>query len=78
MAKYNLDKDFSIKQNEILKNITKGEVNAQIKKYFLPNKLSTIIVGDKTVIEMQLERLNKDPKYSSLINDLKLKKLSID
>ncbi|GIV26761.1 MAG: peptidase M16 [Bacteroidia bacterium] len=78
MAKYNLDNNFSLKQNEILKNITKDEVNNQIKKYFLPNKLNTIMVGDKTVIEMQLERLTKDPKYSPIINNLKPKKLSID
>ncbi|MCX7728587.1 MAG: insulinase family protein, partial [Bacteroidia bacterium] len=78
MVKYNLDKDFSVKQNEILKKMTKEEVNAQIKKYFLPNKLNTIIVGDKTVIEMQLDRLSKDSKYSPYINNIKPKKLNID
>ena len=78
MIKYNLDNNFSAKQNEILRNITKDEVNAQIKKYFLPNKMNTIMVGDKTVIEMQLERLAKDPQYSPFINNLKPKKLSID
>jgi hypothetical protein len=36
------------------------------------------MVGDKTVIEMQLERLAKDPQYSPIINNLKPKKLSID
>lgn len=78
MIKYNLDKDFTTKQNDILKKITKDEVNAQIKKYFIPNKLNTIIVGDKTVIEMQLDRLSKDTQYSPYINNLKPKKLSID
>jgi zinc protease len=78
MAEFNLDKDFSAKQNEILKNITKDEVNAQIKKYFWPNKLNTILVGDKTVIEMQLEKYKKDDKYSPILNNLKPKKLSID
>ncbi len=78
MAKYNLDNNFSVKQNEILRNITKEEVNNQIKKYFLPNQLNTIMVGDKTVIEMQLARLTKDPKYSPVIKNLKPKKLSID
>ena len=78
MAKYNLDKNFSMKQNEILKNITKEEINAQIKKYFWPNKLNTIMVGDKTVIEMQLKRLTKDSKYTPYINHLKPKKLVID
>ncbi|GIV28969.1 MAG: peptidase M16 [Bacteroidia bacterium] len=78
MVKYNLDKDFTTKQNEILKKMTKDEVNAQIKKFFIPNKLNTIIVGDKTVIEMQLDRLSKDNKYSPYINNIKPKKLSID
>ncbi len=78
MIKYNLDKDFTTKQNEILKKITKQEVNEQIKKSFLPSKLNTILVGDKTVIEMQLDKYTKDPKYSPYINNIKLKKLSID
>lgn len=78
MAKYNLDKDFSVKQNEILKKMTKDEVNAQIKKYFMPDKLNTIIVGDKTVIEMQLDRLSKDAKYSPFINNVKPKKFNLD
>ncbi|GAB4205507.1 MAG: pitrilysin family protein [Bacteroidia bacterium] len=78
MIEYNLDKDFTTKQNEILKKMTQQDVNAQIKKYFTMDKLNTILVGDKTVIEMQLDRLSKDNNYSPYINNIKPKKLSID
>lgn len=78
MAKYNLDNNFSVKQNEILKNITKQDVDNEIKKYFLPSKLNIIMVGDKNLIETQLDKLSKDTKYSPIINNLKPKKLSID
>ena len=47
IARYGLEKDYTAKQNQLLKNITKDEVNAQIKKYFATNKLTTVIVGDK-------------------------------
>lgn len=78
MITYNLDKNFSAKQNEILKNIKKEEVNAQIKKYFIPSKLNTIIVGDKTVIEMQLDKYKKDAQYTPFIGNLKPQKLNVD
>ncbi|MBA3705884.1 MAG: insulinase family protein, partial [Bacteroidetes bacterium] len=72
---YNLDKDFTAKQNQILKDITKDEVNQQIKKYFVSNKLTTVIVGDKDMIEAQLEKAAKDPKYKDTTSKIKLKKL---
>lgn len=68
--KYNLDNDYTVKQNEILKNITMEEVNAQIKKYIKPDKINTVIVGDKIAIEAQLK------KYS--MDNIKLKKISLD
>lgn len=73
-----LEKDYTAKQNALLKNITKEEVNAQIKKYFDVNKLTTVIVGDKNMIEAQLEKAKKDAKNSEVLNKVKLKKLSID
>ncbi len=75
IAQYNLEKDYTLKQNQLLKNITKDEVNQQIKKYFNSSKLTTVIVGDKSMIEAQLERISKDPKNKDILNNVKLKKL---
>ena len=78
IARYNLDKDFTVKQNQILKNITKEEVNQQIKKYFDSNKLTTIVVGDKWIIETQLDKASKEANTKEVLNKVKLKKISID
>ena len=67
---YNLDNDFTAKQNKILSTITKDEVNAQIKKYITPGNINTVIVGDKIAIEAQLKKYNMDT--------IKLKKITLD
>ena len=48
------------------------------KKYFDVNKLTTVVVGDKTYIEGTLERASKDVKNKEVLNKVKLKKISID
>jgi zinc protease len=78
IVRYNLDKNFTNEQNKILKNITKDEVNAQIKKYFDVNKLTTVVVGDKAMIEAQLDKASKDAKNKEVLNKVKLKKISVD
>ena len=78
IIKYNLDKNYTNKQNEILKNITKEEVNQQIKKHFDSNKLTTVVVGDKYIIESLLEKASKDANNKEVLNKVKLKKISID
>jgi zinc protease len=78
IARYNLDRDFTAKQNQILKNITKDEVNQQIKKYFDSNKLTTVVVGDKWIIESQIDKAAKDANNKEVLNKVKLKKISID
>ena len=78
IVRYNLDKNFTNEQNKILKNITKDEVNAQIKKYFDVNKLTTVVVGDKAYIEAALEKASKDAKNKEVLNKVKLKKISVD
>jgi zinc protease len=75
IVEYNLDKDFTAKQNAVLKSITKAEVNAQIKKYFDANKLTTVVVGDKAYIEAQLDKASKDPKNKDILSKIKFKKL---
>lgn len=78
MARFNLEKDYPTKQNQILKSITKDEVNQQIKKYFNSNNLTTVVVGDKWIIESQIEKLSKDANNKEALNKVKLKKISID
>lgn len=78
ISKYNLDKDYTAKQNQILKGMTKDEVNQQIKKYFDSNKLTTVVVGDKYSIEGQLDKASKDVNNKDVLNKVKLKKISID
>ena len=75
---YGLEKDYTTKQNQILKAMTKEDVNAQIKKYFDMGKMTTVIVGDKAIIEGQLERLSKDAKTKDAVNNVKLKKITVD
>ncbi len=78
ISRYNLDKDYTSKQNELLKSMTKEDVNAQIRKYFELNKLTTVVVGDKWIIETQLEKAAKDANNKDVLNKVKFKKISID
>jgi zinc protease len=57
IIRYDLDKDFVKKQNEILKNITKEEVNTLANKHLPLDKMSIAVVGDKELIKPGLERL---------------------
>ena len=78
IVRYNLEKDYTAKQNQLLKNISKEEVNQQIKKYFSTNKLTTVIVGDKSIIESQIDKASKDAKNKEVLSKVKLKKLTIE
>jgi zinc protease len=53
---YKLDKSYVKKQQEILKNITKEEIDALIKKYIDLNKMVILVVGDEDEV---LEKINK-------------------
>ncbi|PBQ34132.1 peptidase M16 [Sphingobacteriaceae bacterium] len=78
IARFNLEKDYTVKQNQILKNMTKDDLNQQIKKYFDSNKLTTVVVGDKWIIESQLDKEAKNANNKEVLNKVKLKKISID
>jgi zinc protease len=60
IIRYNLEKDFVNKQNEILRAITKEEINALAKKYLPYEKMNIILVGDKAAIKPGLEKLGYD------------------
>jgi zinc protease len=77
IARYSLDKDYTSKQNQLLKSITKDEVNQQVKKYFDANKLTTVIAGDKYLIEKQLDEV-KDNQNKETLKKVKLKKITVD
>lgn len=78
IAKYNLPKDYVAQQNQILKTITKDELNGIIKKSFDLNKMTTVIVGDKSYIEGKLNDAMKDAKNKEVLNNVKFKKISVD
>ncbi|MCC9136945.1 insulinase family protein [Pontibacter silvestris] len=60
LLRYNLDKDYLKKQNEILQHITKEELNAIAKKYLPTDKMNIVLVGDKATIKPGLEKLGYD------------------
>ncbi|MBL7930502.1 MAG: hypothetical protein JNL60_01285, partial [Bacteroidia bacterium] len=78
IARFNLEKDYTVKQNQILKNMTKDELNQQIKKSFDSNKLTTVVVGDKWIIEDQIAKEAKEANNKEVLNKVKLKKISVD
>ena len=65
ILKYDLESDYTEKQNEILKNLTKEEVDALAAKYIDASKMAIIIVGDKETI---YEGLSKLPYEIEVVN----------
>lgn len=57
MIDYNLDKNFVDVQNQILKDITKAEIDALAKKYLVTDRMVITAVGDKAVILPGLQKL---------------------
>jgi zinc protease len=57
ILRYNLDPNYVTKQNQILQNITKEEVQALAKKYLPYEKMNIMLVGDKAAIRPGLEKL---------------------
>jgi zinc protease len=57
IAKYNLPVDFTKKQSEIIKSITKTELNTLAKKLLKPESAYILVVGDKALIKPGLEKL---------------------
>lgn len=54
---YDLQKDYTDKQNEILKAITKEEINALAKKQLQYDKMAILVVGDKSKVLLPLTKL---------------------
>jgi zinc protease len=56
MLQYNLPANYVDQQSNILKNITKPEIDALAKKYINPNKMNMVLVGDKARILPGLQK----------------------
>lgn len=56
ILEYGLPADFTDKQNEILKNITKPEIDAIAKKWIDADRMNILIVGDKDKILPGLQK----------------------
>jgi zinc protease len=54
---YNLDRNFNAKRDEIIKNLTRDEVNAMAKKYLLPENMIIVCIGDDVNIQPGLAKL---------------------
>jgi zinc protease len=52
-----LDRNFNAKRSEIIKNLTKEDVNAIAKKYIQLDNLISLCVGDDVKIKEKLESL---------------------
>jgi zinc protease len=57
ILEYDLPKDFTEKQNVILKNITEAEINSYAKKLLPYDKMIILVVGDKSKVYPGLMKL---------------------
>jgi zinc protease len=57
VVKYNLPKDFTVAQADILKKISKDDINGLIQKYINPDKVVILVVGNKYAVKDKLEKL---------------------
>ena len=57
ILEYNLPADYVDKQNKILANITKDEIDAIAKKWVMPEKINIVLVGDKAKILPGLQKM---------------------
>lgn len=60
ILEYNLDKNFVKSQEEILKNITKADIDARAKKYLPYNNMIILVVGDKATNFDKIKKLGLD------------------
>ena len=56
ILEYNLPADYVDQQNEILKNITKAELDAVAKKWLNVDKMNILLVGDKEKVLPTLQK----------------------
>jgi zinc protease len=57
IVQYNLERNFNAKREDIIKKLTKEEVNEMAKKYLLLDNLIIVCIGDDVKIQEGLEKL---------------------
>ena len=57
---YNLPANYVEQQNKILQNMTKAELNKIASKYYKPEKMNILLVGDKAKILEGVKKLGYD------------------
>lgn len=77
IGRYKLNKDFTVQQAQILKNMTKEEFNQQIKKAYKTN-MAIVIVGDKSLIKSQIDKLDGGKDANTSVKLGKVKDFSFD
>jgi zinc protease len=60
LMEYNLEGDYIKKQNEILKNISKSDIDALAKKWLQTDKMNILLVGDKQKILPGLQKFGME------------------
>ena len=57
---YNLPANYVEQQNKILQNMTRAELNKIAAKYYKPEKMNILLVGDKAKILEGVKKLGYD------------------
>lgn len=57
LVTYNLDRNYNAKRDEIIKNLTKEDINAMARKQLLMDNLIIVCIGDDVMIEEGLKKL---------------------
>ena len=60
ILQYDLPSDYISKQNDIVKNIKKNEIDALAKKWLDADKINIVLVGDKAKILPGLQKMGYD------------------
>ncbi len=60
LMEYNLEGDYIKKQNEMLKNISKNDIDALAKKWLQTDKMNILLVGDKQKILPGLQKFGME------------------
>ncbi len=56
LQEYGLPTNYSDEQNELVKNMTKEQINEYAKKYLLPDNMVIVIVSDKKLSKKSIEK----------------------
>ena len=61
-----------------MENYNPKVVELKWQNYFDLNRMTTVVVGDKWIIQGQIDKLLKDAKYKDDLKSVEFKKISLD